>query len=61
MHRSANRHYIDEGAKLLDLARRAHELFKKQPAREKRKLLDFVLSNCQRKNGELMANLPTTL
>jgi hypothetical protein len=28
-HRNANRHYIDEGVKLLDLARRAHELFEK--------------------------------
>ena len=56
MHRNANRHYIDEGAKLLDLARRAHQLFERQPAREKRKLVDFVLSNCQWKNGELMAD-----
>ena len=40
---------------LLGLARRAHELFENQPANEKRKLLDFVLSNSIWKNGELVA------
>jgi site-specific DNA recombinase len=54
-HRNANRNYVNEGVKLLDLDRRAHLLFEKQPAREKRKLLDFVLSNCEWKNGELLA------
>jgi site-specific DNA recombinase len=53
-HRNANRNYIDEGVRLLDLAQRASALFEKQPPREKRRLLDFVLSNCQWKNGELM-------
>ena len=55
-HRTANKHYIDEGVKLLDLANRAYLLFGRQPPREKRKLLDFVLSNCSWKNGELMAH-----
>jgi hypothetical protein len=32
--------------KVWDLAQRAVELFKKQPAREKRKLLDYVVSRC---------------
>ena len=54
-HFTANQNYIEEGIKLLQLARRAHELFENQPANEKRKLLDFVLSNSVWKNGELLA------
>jgi hypothetical protein len=38
------------------LAHNAHVLFESQPAAEKRKLLDFVLSNCTWKGGELTAN-----
>lgn len=53
-HVSANQSYIEEGIKLLELARRAHELFENQPAKEKRKLVDFVLSNSIWKNGELL-------
>jgi site-specific DNA recombinase len=45
-HRSANKTYFDEGARLLDLARQAHRLFREQVASEKRRLLNFVLSNC---------------
>ena len=41
MHAAANQNYIEEGIKLLQLARRAHELFENQPANEKRKLLDL--------------------
>lgn len=35
------------------LAARAIELFQKQPAREKRKLLDCVITRCSWKNGTL--------
>tara|TARA_R110002073_G_scaffold123819_1_gene267610 strand:+ start:577 stop:2148 length:1572 start_codon:yes stop_codon:yes gene_type:complete len=52
-HESANRTYYDEGVKLLELASRAHELFQKQEPKEKRRLLDFVLSNSSWANGEL--------
>lgn len=52
-HQTANRSYMEEGIQLLELAGRAHELFRKQEAREKRRLLNFVLSNCTWKNGEL--------
>ena len=55
VHATANQNYIAEGIKLLQLARRAHELFENQPANEKRKLLDFVLSNSVWKNGKLLA------
>lgn len=54
-HRTANRSYIEEGVRLLELAQRAHRLFESQPPTEKRKLLDFVLSNCTWKAGELKA------
>jgi hypothetical protein len=36
----ANEAYLDQGVKLLELAQRAHVLFKKQEPREKRRLLD---------------------
>ena len=49
------RSYIEEVVQLLELAHRAHVLFESQPATEKRKLLDFVLSNCIWKGGELAA------
>jgi site-specific DNA recombinase len=54
-HQTANQSYIEEGIKLLELAQRAHHLFESQPASEKRKLLDFVVSNSRWKNGKLEA------
>jgi site-specific DNA recombinase len=55
VHATSNQNYIEEDIQLLQLARRAHELFENQPANEKRKLLDFVLSNSVWKNGKLLA------
>jgi hypothetical protein len=52
-HRQANQNYIEDGARLLDLANKAADLFEKQPAPEKRKLLRFVLRGCTWKNGQL--------
>jgi site-specific DNA recombinase len=37
----------------LELANRAAVLFERQDAREKRRLLNYVLSNCTWKSGEL--------
>src|SRR5207247_5556286 len=54
-HQGANESYLNEGVQLLELAKRAHILFKKQEPREKRRLLDFVVSNCTWKNGQLEA------
>jgi site-specific DNA recombinase len=54
-HQNANQTYIEEGVRLLDLAHRVHTLFENQPPTEKRKLLDFVLSNCRWKDGQLKA------
>ena len=52
-HQEANRSYLDEGIRILELSQKAHELFQKQEPREKRRLLNFLLSNCTWKNGEL--------
>ena len=52
-HRQANQNYIEDGTRLLDLANKAADLFEKQPASEKRKLLRFVLAGCTWKNGQL--------
>lgn len=52
-HQKANESYIAEGIMLMELANRAADLFEKQPASGKRRLLDFVLSNSSWANGEL--------
>ena len=52
-HELANQRYVSEGVMLLELANQASALFAAQPASEKRRLLDFVLSNCSWKAGEL--------
>ena len=52
-HQDANQTYLEEGIALLELAQKAGELFRKQPAAEKRRWLGFVLSNSTWKDGEL--------
>ena len=52
-HQSANQSYMAEGIELLELARNARPLFEKQEAREKRRLLDFLVSNCSWRDGQL--------
>src|SRR6266403_1079512 len=54
-HRNADKSYKDEGVALLDLARNAQRLFAMQEPREKRRLLNFVLSNCSWEDGEVVA------
>jgi site-specific DNA recombinase len=54
-HQNANKSYLDEGIALLELARNAQRLFAKQEPREKRRLLNFVLSNCTWEDGEVVA------
>ena len=44
-----------EGIRLLELSRNARRLFEKQKAREKRGLLDFVVSNYSSEDGQLKA------
>ncbi|MCP4602356.1 MAG: recombinase family protein, partial [Proteobacteria bacterium] len=52
-HQKANKSYFDEGIRILELARKASGLFKKQSAQEKRRLLNFLLSNSTWKDGKL--------
>ena len=54
-HEEAEQSYMDEGVRILELARNAQALFEQQPAREKRRLLNFVLSNCAWEDGEVVA------
>jgi len=52
---AADRSYLDDGMQLLELARNAQRLFAKQEPRQKRRLLNFLLSNCTWDNGEVVA------
>jgi site-specific DNA recombinase len=54
-HQSAEQSYMDEGVQLLELARNAQRLFAKQEPREKRRLLNFLLSNCTWEDGDVVA------
>ncbi|GAB2178308.1 hypothetical protein DLREEDagr8_38660 [Dongia sp. agr-C8] len=54
-HQEADRSYMVEGVQILELARNAQNLFAKQEPREKRRLLNFVLSNCAWEDGKLEA------
>ncbi len=56
-HQVAEQSYLEEGVLLLELARNARRLFEKQEPREKRRLLNFVVSNCTWKGGTLRATL----
>ncbi len=51
--RTANESYVEAGVRILELSRNMHRLFAIQAAGEKRKLLDFVLTGCSWKNGDL--------
>jgi site-specific DNA recombinase len=46
---------MDEGAQILELDSTAQSLFERQPAREKRRLLNLLLSNCSWEDGEVIA------
>ncbi len=54
-HEMADDSYMDEGIELLKLAKDAHRLFEKQSAKEKSRMLNFLLSNCTWAHGELNA------
>ena len=47
--------YMDEGVQILELARNAQRLFERQEPRQKRRLLNFLLSNCAWEDGEVVA------
>jgi site-specific DNA recombinase len=54
-HQQADESYMDEGVQILELARNAQRLFAEQEPREKRRLLNFVLSNCSWEDGAVRA------
>src|SRR5439155_11804795 len=54
-HQEADKSYMDEGVQILELARNAQRLFERQQPRQKRRLLNFVLSNCTWEDGEVVA------
>ncbi|KRQ16714.1 hypothetical protein AOQ71_04570 [Bradyrhizobium manausense] len=54
-HRTAEQSYMDEGVALLTIAKDSVRLFEKRPAADKRRLLNFVLSNSTWRDGELTA------
>ncbi len=56
-HQAADRTYLEEGIRLLELARNAQRLFLKQPPREQRRLLECVVSNSTWRDGRLTATL----
>lgn len=58
--RVANQKYYDEGVKIIETLKSAYWLYKQQPNSEKRKMLNYLLSNCTLK-GEKVSydyNLP---
>jgi len=46
---------MDEGVQILELASNAQKLFESQEPCQKRRLLDFLLSNCSWEDGEVVA------
>ncbi|MCK9265078.1 MAG: recombinase family protein [Deltaproteobacteria bacterium] len=55
-YQNANRSYMDEGVKILELAQRAVILYEKQNDQEKRRIINFVCSNSIWKDGSLIPN-----
>ncbi len=55
--KSADQSYLEDGVRILELAKNARRLFERQEPREKRRLLDFLLSNSTWKDGELNVTL----
>ena len=45
-HKDANANYFEQGIYILELAQRVYSLYTKQTSAERRRLLNFLLSNC---------------
>jgi site-specific DNA recombinase len=52
----AHDNYLSEGLRILELAQEAYSLYVRQDSFEQRKLLDMILSNCQLKDGKIVAD-----
>ncbi|MHB1191279.1 MAG: recombinase family protein [Armatimonadota bacterium] len=55
-HQKANHAYIDEGIRILELAKKAVYLYETQEMKERRRLLNFVFSNSIWRDGMLLPN-----
>ncbi len=53
---NADKSYMDEGAQILELASNAQKRFENQEPCQKRRLLNFLLSNCSWEDGEVVEN-----
>ena len=56
-HQSADQSYLEDGGRVIEPAQNAQRLFEKQDAREKQRRLNFLVSNCSWRDGELIATL----
>lgn len=56
-HQAADQHYLEEGITVLEMSRNARHLFDQERPMEKRRLLNFVVSNSAWANGELKSTL----
>jgi len=57
-HQTANQSYLEEGVQLRELARSTQHMFERQDAQQKRRLLNFEVSNCSwKQRGELTVTL----
>jgi len=56
-HQAADRSYLEEGVRVLELAQSAQRLFLQQAPLEKRRLLECVVSNSTWSDGKLTATL----
>jgi site-specific DNA recombinase len=54
-YQAADQSYLEEGITILEMARDARRLFEQRQAMDKRRLLNFVVSNSTWANGELKA------
>ena len=56
-HQGADQSYLEDGVRLIELEQNAYRLFEKQDSREKRRLLNFLVSNSSWRDGELTVQL----
>ena len=56
-HQDADQHYLEEGITVFEMSKNARRLFDQEQPMEKRRLLNFVVSNSTWANGELKATL----
>jgi site-specific DNA recombinase len=49
----ADTHYLENACVILELSKRAAELFKSRVAEQKRRMIDLIVSNCSYKDGNI--------